>query len=80
MKEPIRVSIRRILFATDFSCASAAALPYALALAGKHNAKIYAAHVTPERIGLPTSVCGGLQAVGAMPAREKVDGLKNLEV
>jgi nucleotide-binding universal stress UspA family protein len=77
--EPIRVLIKRILYATDFSRASVSALPYALALAGKHDAKIYAAHVSPERIGLPTSVCEGLQAMGAIPAREDLEALKNLE-
>jgi nucleotide-binding universal stress UspA family protein len=49
-----------------------------LALAGKHGAKLYAAHVTPEPIGLPTSVREGLQAVG-LTQREDIEELRKLE-
>jgi len=78
MSAPSQVLIKRILFATDFSRVSASALPYALALAGKHGAKLYAAHVTPEPIGLPASVREGLQAVG-LTRREEIEGLRNLD-
>ena len=40
-----RVAPKKILFATDFSPASEAALPYALALAGHYGSDLYVAHV-----------------------------------
>ncbi len=39
------VTIRNVLFATDFSNYSNAALPYALAVAHQYGVKLYAAHV-----------------------------------
>jgi nucleotide-binding universal stress UspA family protein len=42
-----RVALNNILFATDFSPHSNAALPYVLALARQCGAKIYGAHVVP---------------------------------
>ena len=39
------VELKRVLFATDFSSYSNAALPYALAIAHQHDAELYAAHV-----------------------------------
>ncbi|MGA9041424.1 MAG: universal stress protein [Terriglobales bacterium] len=40
-----RIALRRILFATDFSPYSNAALPYALAIAHQYGAKLFATHV-----------------------------------
>ncbi len=40
-----RISLKNILFPTDFSERSAAALPYAAAIARHYDAKIYLAHV-----------------------------------
>lgn len=40
-----RVELRNILFATDFSSSSEAALPYALAIARRYASRIYLAHV-----------------------------------
>jgi nucleotide-binding universal stress UspA family protein len=45
-----KISLRNILFATDFSEHSAAALPYAISLAEKYGAKILAAHVIPAAV------------------------------
>lgn len=46
---PKSVAFSKILFATDFSPNSGAALPYALQLARKYRAKLYATHVlSPE--------------------------------
>lgn len=39
------VELKKILFATDFSSYSNAALPYALAIANQYGAELYAAHV-----------------------------------
>jgi len=44
-----RIALKNILFATDFSPYSNAALPYALAIARQYGAKLYGAHVqAPE--------------------------------
>ncbi len=40
-----RVSLRNVLFATDFSSSSEAALPYALSVARAYDAQVYIAHV-----------------------------------
>jgi nucleotide-binding universal stress UspA family protein len=40
-----RIALNKILFATDFSPYSNAALPYALAIAHQYGAKLYATHV-----------------------------------
>jgi len=43
-----RISLNNILFATDFSPHSNAALPYALAIARQYGAKLFGAHVVPS--------------------------------
>lgn len=43
-----RIGLKNILFATDFSPNSNAALPYALAIARQYEAKLYGAHVLPS--------------------------------
>ena len=57
------IAIRNILYLTDFSHASDAALPFATAIARDHNAKIYAVHVLVPDIFLyltPGSFAGAL--------------------
>lgn len=51
----VRLSLRNILFATDFSAASDAAVPYALAFAQWYEAKVFVTHiVSPEpRLSVP---------------------------
>jgi nucleotide-binding universal stress UspA family protein len=45
----LRLSFKNVLFPTDFSDASAGALPYALAIAKAYGSKLYLTHaVTPE--------------------------------
>lgn len=73
------VSIKHILFATDFSRASARALPYALAIAEKYGAKLYATHVAPEPIGLPAAAREGLQSLGVIHQRDDRKNLAALE-
>jgi nucleotide-binding universal stress UspA family protein len=53
-----RVCLQNILFPTDFSERSAAALPYVAAVARHYGAKIYLAHVvvSEEAIGPPAAV------------------------
>src|SRR5271166_686302 len=43
----VRISIKNILFPTDFSPASSAALPFALAFARMYDATLLPAHVLP---------------------------------
>ena len=47
------LSLKNILFATDFSRQSRLALTFALPITRKYGATVYAAHVVPEPIGLP---------------------------
>ena len=44
-----RIALKNILFATDFSPCSNAALPYALSVARRYGATLHAAHVMPTR-------------------------------
>ena len=44
-----RIALKNVLFATDFSSCSNAALPYALSVARRYAATLYAAHVMPTR-------------------------------
>ncbi len=47
-----RIALKDILFATDFSPCSNAALPYALAVARRYGATLHAAHVMPTKAEL----------------------------
>jgi len=53
-----RISLKNILFPTDFSERSAAALPYAAAVARHYDARIYLAHVvvSEETASLPAGI------------------------
>lgn len=42
-----RIALKNILFATDFSPASLAAVPFAKQIAQRYGAKIYGVHVNP---------------------------------
>jgi nucleotide-binding universal stress UspA family protein len=56
-----RILLKNILFPTDFSERSAAALPYAAAIARHYDAKIYLAHVvvSEEAVSSPAAVTPG---------------------
>jgi nucleotide-binding universal stress UspA family protein len=45
-----RVQLNNVLFATDFSSAAGAAVPYATALARHYGAQLYALHVRPQAV------------------------------
>jgi nucleotide-binding universal stress UspA family protein len=47
-KTSTRISLSNILFATDFSAAAHAALPYALAISHHYEGTLHAVHVIPE--------------------------------
>jgi len=57
------VSIKNVLFPTDFSRESTLALPYALAIARSHRSKLYMVNIQREPPGLPASVRRGLEAL-----------------
>lgn len=57
------VSLKNILFATDFSPCSEAVLPYAAAIARRHGSRIYIAHVIPS------------EAYGHVPLEARNDAL-----
>jgi len=64
------ISIRNILFPTDFSRESMSALPYALSMAQKYGSKLYPVHISPEPFGVPASLREG---IGALAARHPDD-------
>src|ERR1700740_2093725 len=45
-----RVQFKNILFATDFSSAASAAVPFAAELTKRYGAKLYALHVRPPMV------------------------------
>lgn len=49
---PARIALKNILLTTDFSPASTAALPFALAFARLYEAKLFVAHVVPAEAHL----------------------------
>jgi nucleotide-binding universal stress UspA family protein len=54
-----RIALKNILFATDFEVSASRALPFAVALAKRYGAKLYAVHVIPPEayaLGSPESV------------------------
>jgi nucleotide-binding universal stress UspA family protein len=53
-----RIELNRILFATDFSPAAGAAIPYAAALTKRYGAKLYVVHVRPAVEWVFTPVAG----------------------
>jgi len=72
------VLVSNILFATDFSHQSNLALPYAVSVARKYGAKIYALHVLPEPLGVPAAVREGLHAIRTQPKNEDGGGIADL--
>ncbi len=45
-----QIALKNILFATDFEVSASRALPFAVALANRYKAKLYAAHVIPLEV------------------------------
>jgi len=76
-KSAIAVAVKNLLFATDFSEASEAALPYAAALSLRYGSTIHLAHVLPEimflRPGAPDpAVLGSIYEEAHSVAQEKM--------
>ncbi len=79
------IAIKNILFATDFSEFSQAALPYVTALSLRYGGTVHVAHVLPDpvRVGLGApdpAVMGAIYEGVHSAAQEKIQQLaKNLE-
>jgi universal stress protein family protein len=59
----MRIALNNILFATDFSRCSNAALPYALAVARRYGATLHVAYVMPTEADLLLMSAGNLPVV-----------------
>ena len=74
-----QVSLKNILYATDFSRYSDAALPFALSIARKYGSKIFAVHVvslSPFANSSPTQAWQALVAQAVREAQETMDRVK----
>ncbi len=74
-----RVSLKNILFATDFSKQSDAALSYALSIARRYGSTVFAAHVIPDRPLLASPPIEAWEAMTAQAAPEAKESLALLE-
>jgi len=74
-----RIELKNILFATDFSPAAAAALPYAARLAKRFGAKLFALHVRTPVINPMTPPAGwpALEKAAEQEERERRESLRN---
>jgi len=76
---PAGVSVKRILYATDFSRSSAAALPYALCMARQSGGTVIAVHVVSPAPLSADFPAHAWQAIVAQGVREAQDSMKHLE-
>ncbi len=72
-----RIQLRNILFATDFSHAAGAAIPYAATLTKRYSAKLYVLHVQPQVNWMLTSpiIWQGVEEaakIGAEQQKQKI--------
>ena len=74
-----RVPLKNILYATDFSGHSNAALPYALSIARKYGSKVFAVHVVSLSLFPSSSPTIALQAMAAQAVREAKEAMMKLE-
>ncbi len=73
-----QVSLKNILYATDFSRHSNAALPYVLSIAHKYGSKVFVVHVI-SLSPFPAPPTQMLQAIGAQALREAKEAIAALE-
>ena len=76
---PAQVSVKRILYATDFSRQAGAALPYALSMARKSGGKVTAVHVVSPGPLPPDFPAHAWQAIVAQGVREAQVSMEQLE-
>jgi nucleotide-binding universal stress UspA family protein len=79
-KAPARISVRNILYATDFSPAAEAAAAYAAELARRYGSKIFALHVRPlQGYGMaPPESWPALREAWELQAKEQAGHLSRL--
>lgn len=75
-----QVSLANILYATDFSCHSNLALPYALSIARKYGSTMWVAHVISLFPMANYSPTLAVQEIAAQSVREANDEMANLEL
>jgi len=73
------ISIRNILFPTDFSRESMSALPYALTMAREYGSRLYPVHISPEPLGVPASVREGMEVLVGHCRDETEQGIALLQ-
>jgi nucleotide-binding universal stress UspA family protein len=68
-----RIQLKNILFATDFSRASRAAVPFAAELAKRYGAKLYALHVKPPAVNpmTPPETWRGLEEAARIEGEQQ---------
>jgi nucleotide-binding universal stress UspA family protein len=74
-----QISLKHILYATDFSRYSDAALPFALSLARKYRSRIFAAHIisiSPFPSAPQTQAVRAIAAQAVREARETMEGIQ----
>jgi nucleotide-binding universal stress UspA family protein len=74
-----RVALDNILYATDFSRASSAALPYALSIARKYGSRLFAVHVVSLSPFSHASPTMAWQALAGQAVREAKDAMATFE-
>src|SRR6201998_3241428 len=80
-KSPAALSVKNILFATDFSATSEGALPYAVAICRRFGATLHAAHVLSDASlllmtgGVDYVSMGTLYEDAHTDAKEKIEQL-----
>jgi len=72
LSEAVEVKVKNVLFATDFSKYSNAALPYALAIAHQYGVKLYGVHVLSPEAYL-------MAGEGWVPAYEHQDAQRQVD-
>jgi len=75
-----RISLKTILYTTDFSPTAEAAAPYALELAQRYGAKVVALHVRPPQVNgmVPPESWAAVREANAIQAKEQADHLAAL--
>lgn len=74
-----RISLEKILYATDFSRQATEALPYALSLARRYGSTLFAAHVVSVAHYQLSNALIGWQAIAAQAVQEAEQSMAKLE-
>jgi nucleotide-binding universal stress UspA family protein len=72
-----RIALKNILFATDFSAAAEAAMPFAIQVARRYGAKVYGVHVNSV-IDYTAVTPGAWEALGEAAEKETIEDTQSL--